>query len=73
MESLYLLIPLSVLIVFAAIGAFLLMSENGQFDDTIGPANRILFDDDLPVTDATSKVSLTATRTEEASPNNLKE
>lgn len=48
MESLYLLVPLSVLIVFAAIALFWWMSGNGQFDDLEGPAERILFDDDRP-------------------------
>lgn len=48
MESLYLLVPLSVLIVFAAIAVFWWMSGNGQFDDLEGPAERILFDDDAP-------------------------
>jgi len=48
MESLYLLIPISVLIVFIAIWAFLAMSDGGQFDDMLGPALRILQDDDRP-------------------------
>ncbi|MFZ6646847.1 cbb3-type cytochrome oxidase assembly protein CcoS [Undibacterium sp. TJN25] len=48
MESLYLLIPLSVLIVFAAIWVFLAMSDSGQFDDMLGPALRILQDNDMP-------------------------
>ncbi len=52
MESLYLLIPLSVLIVFAAIWVFLAMSDSGQFDDMLGPALRILQDNDMP--DATA-------------------
>lgn len=46
MESLYLLIPLSVLVVFGAIALFWWMSGNGQFDDMEGPAQRILFDDE---------------------------
>lgn len=48
MESLYILVPLSVLIVFAAIAVFWWMSDSGQFDDLQGPAERILFDDDQP-------------------------
>jgi cbb3-type cytochrome oxidase maturation protein len=48
MESLYLLIPISVLIVFIAIWVFLAMSDSGQFDDMLGPALRILQDNDLP-------------------------
>lgn len=46
MEALYLLIPLSVGIVFVAIWIFFKMSDSGQFDDMIGPALRILHDDD---------------------------
>jgi cbb3-type cytochrome oxidase maturation protein len=46
MEALYLIIPLSVLLVFAAIWIFFRMSDSGQFDDMEGPAWRILHDDD---------------------------
>ena len=48
MEALYLLIPLSVLAVGAAVWLFLRMSDSGQFDDLDSPAHRILLDDDLP-------------------------
>jgi len=48
MESLYILIPLSVAIVFLAIWVFFRMSDGGQFDDMVGPALRILQDDDAP-------------------------
>lgn len=46
MEALYLLIPISVILVFAAIWFFFSMSDSGQFDDMEGPALRILQDDD---------------------------
>jgi cbb3-type cytochrome oxidase maturation protein len=46
MESLYLLIPLSVVIVFVAIWVFFKASDGGQFDDLVGPGMRILQDDD---------------------------
>jgi len=46
MEALYLLIPLSIGIVFVAILIFFGMSDSGQFDDLVGPALRILHDDD---------------------------
>jgi cbb3-type cytochrome oxidase maturation protein len=46
MEALYLLIPLSVAIVFFAIWVFFHMSDSGQFDDMDSPAWRILQDDD---------------------------
>lgn len=48
MEVLYLLVPLSVMIVFFAVWVFLRMSSSGQFDDMEGPAYRILLDDDDP-------------------------
>ncbi|WP_374346972.1 cbb3-type cytochrome oxidase assembly protein CcoS [Chitinimonas sp.] len=46
MESLYLLIPLSVLIAFAGGALFWWSTRSGQFDDLEGPAHRILQDDD---------------------------
>jgi cbb3-type cytochrome oxidase maturation protein len=49
MEALYYLIPLSIVIVFIAIWAFFGMSDSGQFDDMVGPALRILQDDDRPI------------------------
>jgi len=48
MESLYLLIPLSIVIVFIAIWVFFRASDTGQFDDLVGPGMRILQDDDSP-------------------------
>ena len=46
MEALYLLIPLSVVIVFIAAWLFLRMQSTGQFDDLDSPGHRILLDDD---------------------------
>jgi cbb3-type cytochrome oxidase maturation protein len=46
MEILYLLIPLSVVLVFLIGAAFLWSVKSGQFDDLEGPAHRILSDDD---------------------------
>ncbi|MDR3428719.1 MULTISPECIES: cbb3-type cytochrome oxidase assembly protein CcoS [Silvimonas] len=48
MESLYLLIPLSVVLVFLIGILFWWCMRNGQFDDLEGPAHRILQDDDSP-------------------------
>ena len=48
MEVLYLLIPLSVALVFLIGGAFWWSVRSGQFDDLEGPAHRILSDDDSP-------------------------
>ena len=46
MDALYLLVPVSIIIVFAAIWVFFRMSDSGQFDDMEGPALRVLQDDD---------------------------
>jgi cbb3-type cytochrome oxidase maturation protein len=46
MDALFILIPLSVVIVFAAIAVFFRMSDGGQFEDMVGPALRVLQDDD---------------------------
>jgi cbb3-type cytochrome oxidase maturation protein len=48
MEILYLLIPLSVVLVFAIAVAFWWSVKNGQFDDLEGPGFKILMDDDGP-------------------------
>ncbi|MDR2625778.1 MAG: cbb3-type cytochrome oxidase assembly protein CcoS [Zoogloeaceae bacterium] len=48
MESLYLLIPFSVALVFVIALIFWRSLKGGQFDDLEGPGFRILMDDDLP-------------------------
>ena len=48
-DILYLLIPLSVVLVFLIGAAFWWAVTSGQFDDLEGPAHRILTDDDSPV------------------------
>ena len=49
MEILFLLIPLSLVLVVLVSGIFLWAVRSGQFDDMEGPAYRILMDDDSPV------------------------
>lgn len=48
MESLYLLIPVSIVLVFAIGVAFWFSLRSGQFDDMEGPAYRVVMDDDRP-------------------------
>jgi len=48
MDILYLLIPLSVVLVFLIGAVFWWAVASGQFDDLEGPAHRILSDDDSP-------------------------
>ena len=46
MEIIYLLVPLSLVLIGAIIWAFFWAVRSGQFDDLEGPAHRILMDDD---------------------------
>jgi cbb3-type cytochrome oxidase maturation protein len=48
MDSLFLLIPLSVLLVFIIGFLFWWSVRSGQYDDMEGPAYRMLMDDDDP-------------------------
>ena len=48
MDILYLLVPLSVVLVFLVGAVFWFALKSGQFDDLEGPALRILADDDRP-------------------------
>jgi cbb3-type cytochrome oxidase maturation protein len=47
-EILYLLIPLSVVLVFLIGIVFWLAVDSGQFDDLEAPALRVIADDDTP-------------------------
>jgi cbb3-type cytochrome oxidase maturation protein len=46
MDILYLLIPLSLVLVFVIGAVFWWALQGGQFDDLEAPAHRILMDDD---------------------------
>lgn len=48
MESIYLLIPVSFLLVGAAVAAFVWSVGNDQFDDLDKAAHSILFEEDQP-------------------------
>lgn len=56
MEVLYLLIPLSLILLGLIIWVFLWAVRSGQFDDMEGPAHRILMDEDLPVREVADDV-----------------
>jgi cbb3-type cytochrome oxidase maturation protein len=58
MEILYLLIPLSVVLVFLIAIAFWWSVRSGQFDDMEGPAYRVLMDDDKPEKEAAGEAGL---------------
>lgn len=46
MESIYLLVPISVILVFVIAVIFWWSVRSGQFDDLEGPGFRVLMDDD---------------------------
>ena len=46
MSSIYILLPLALLLGLGGLGVMIWALKNGQFDDLEGPAHRILFDDD---------------------------
>lgn len=46
MEVLFVLIPISIILIAVAIGIFGWAVKSGQYDDMEGPAHSILYDDD---------------------------
>lgn len=46
MEIVYLLVPVTLILVAAGIAVFSWAVKSGQYDDLEGPAHRILYDDD---------------------------
>jgi hypothetical protein len=59
MESLFLLIPISLLLIGLLAWIFYWSVKVGQFDDLEGPGEAILMDDDTPKSSNTSEDSLT--------------
>jgi len=47
-ETIFVLLPLALLIAAIAVGFFIWAAKTGQFDDLETPAVRILFDDEEP-------------------------
>ncbi|MGC3963710.1 MAG: cbb3-type cytochrome oxidase assembly protein CcoS [Rhodocyclaceae bacterium] len=50
-SSLYILVPLSIVLVFVIAGIFWWSVRSGQFDDLEGPAWKVLLDDERPAPD----------------------
>jgi cbb3-type cytochrome oxidase maturation protein len=48
-ETIFVLLPLALLIAAIAVGLFVWAAMTGQFDDLETPAVRVLFDDEEPV------------------------
>ena len=57
METIFVLLPLALLIAAIAVGFFIWAAKTGQFDDLETPAIRILFDDEEPRRPAAAAVT----------------
>ncbi len=68
MEILYLLIPLSVVLVFVIALALWWFVRSGQFEDLEGPAYRILMDDDRWPTETPTETRAGAATDDESKP-----
>ena len=69
MESLYFLIPLSLLFIGCAIGIFFWAVKSGQYDDLEREGERILFDDDEPELETKLKTKPAKSLTSDSSEN----
>ena len=68
MESLFLLIPMSLVVVAFIVAVLYWSVKNGQFDDLEGPGHAILMDDDLPAdSGANPRKNLNKTKTKDVS------
>jgi cbb3-type cytochrome oxidase maturation protein len=72
MNVIYVLIPLSILLMLLAIGAFFWAVRNDQFDDLDSPALDILDDDEKPSRGRTSQGAAHDANTEDQNPGNAK-
>ena len=64
METIFVLLPLALLIAAIAVGLFIWAAKSGQFDDLETPAVRILFDDEEPRRPAPGATAPPSTPTE---------
>jgi cbb3-type cytochrome oxidase maturation protein len=70
METIFVLLPLALLIAAIAVGLFIWAARTGQFDDLDTPAVRILFDDEPPPRtgrDSSAPVRRSVSRSQETS------
>ncbi|MGE3958623.1 MAG: cbb3-type cytochrome oxidase assembly protein CcoS [Vicinamibacterales bacterium] len=62
MDTIFVLLPLALLIAAIAVGFFIWAAKTGQFDDLDTPAVRILFDDEAPAGASASPKPSVSTR-----------
>lgn len=64
MEIVYLLVPVTLLLVGVGVAIFAWAVKSGQYDDLEGPAHRILYDDDKDMIPEDARVDERADKTE---------
>ncbi|OEE62174.1 cytochrome oxidase maturation protein, cbb3-type [Enterovibrio norvegicus FF-162] len=64
MESLYILIPIAIMLVCVAVGVFIWAVKSEQFEDLERQGMNILLDDDEKLTPETKTTSATSERSE---------
>ncbi|MEZ8142463.1 cytochrome oxidase maturation protein, cbb3-type [Enterovibrio norvegicus FF-33] len=64
MESLYILIPIAIMLVCVAVGVFIWAVKSEQFEDLERQGMNILLDDDEKLTPETKNTSATSERSE---------
>lgn len=65
MESLFILIPLAIVIVALGVAIFFWAVNNGQFDDLDAEGKRILFDDNKTRSSASNEIEAEMTKDSE--------
>lgn len=64
MSVIYILLPLALVVVGVAVGAFIWAARRGQFDDMDTPAMRVVLEDDAPPTPTDAQESPDRARAE---------
>ncbi|MEQ5833403.1 cbb3-type cytochrome oxidase assembly protein CcoS [Marinobacter sp. NFXS9] len=64
MEIVYLLVPVTLLLVGVGVAIFAWAVKSGQYDDLEGPAHRILYDDDQDMIPEDARVDERTAKTE---------
>lgn len=73
MEVLFVLIPISIILVAVAIGIFGWAVKSGQYDDMEGPAHSILYDDDADMIPGPDDKPKQPPKSSNQQPNNTKQ
>ena len=68
MEIVFVLLPITLVLALAGVGAYIWSVRSGQFDDLEGPAHRILMDDENVMRSQERKADKTTDRSAQRMP-----